>query len=121
MSFSLKREIHYLSGMLRMLRSVKTVDATSNHLLADELEMRIDSYGPNIAFIEDDRQWSFDDVEIYANRVAQWALAQGLKPKDPVAIFVRNRLEYVALWLGMCKVGVVPALLNFQLSGKSLA
>ena len=104
-----------------MLRSVKTVDATSNHLLADELEMRIDSYGPNIAFIEDDRQWSFDDVETYANRVAQWALAQGLKPKDTVAIFVRNRLEYVALWLGMCKVGVVPALLNFQLSGKALA
>jgi len=121
MGFSLKREIHYISAMLRMLRAVKTVDANSNNLLADELEMRIDSFGPNVAFIEDDRQWSYDDVETYANRVAQWALAQGLKPKDTVAIFVRNRLEYVALWLGMCKAGVVPALLNFQLSGKALA
>ncbi|MEP1229556.1 MAG: AMP-binding protein, partial [Litorimonas sp.] len=104
-----------------MLRSVKTVDAEGDHLLADELEMRIDSFGSNIAFIEDDRQWTYDDVETYANRVAQWALAQGLKPKDTVAIFVRNRLEYVALWLGLCKVGVVPALLNFQLSGSALA
>ena len=121
MGFSLKREIDFVSGLMRMLRSVKTVDAKSNHLLADELEMRIDSYGPNIAFIEDERQWSYDDVETYANRVAQWALGLGLKPKDTVAIFVRNRLEYVALWLGLCKVGVVPALLNFQLSGSALA
>jgi len=121
MGFSLKREINFVSGLLRMLRSVKTVDAESNHLIADELEMRIDSFGPNIAFIEDDRQWTYDDVETYANRVAQWALAQGLKPKDTVAIFVRNRLEYVALWLGLSKVAVVPALLNFQLSGKALA
>ena len=104
-----------------MLRSVKTVDAQSNNLLADELEMRIDSFGPNLAFIEDDRQWTYDDVETYANRVAQWALAKGLKPDDTVAIFVRNRLEYVALWLGLSKVAVIPALLNFQLSGSALA
>lgn len=104
-----------------MLRSVKTVDANGNHLLADELEMRIDKFGPNIAFIEDDRQWTYDDVEIYANRVAQWALEQGLKPNDTVAIFVRNRLEYVALWLGFSKVAVIPALLNFQLAGSALA
>ncbi len=121
MGFSLKREIHFISGLMRMLRAVKTVDAESNHLLADELEMRIDSFGPNIAFIEDDRQWTYDDVETYANRVAQWALAQGLKPNDTVAIFVRNRLEYVALWLGFSKIAVIPALLNFQLSGSALA
>lgn len=121
MSFSLKREIHFVSGLLRMLRAVKTVDAQSNNLLADELEMRIDSFGPNLAFIEDARQWTYDDVETYANRVAQWALAEGLKPNDTVAIFVRNRLEYVALWLGLSKVAVIPALLNFQLSGSALA
>jgi len=106
---------------IRTGRYVKTVDAQSNNLLADELEMRIDSFGSNIAFIEDERQWTYDDVETYANRVAQWALAQGLKPDDTVAIFVRNRLEYVALWLGLSKVAVIPALLNFQLSGSALA
>ena len=121
MGFSLKREIHYVSGLLRMLRSVKGVDANNTHLIADELEMRIDSFGSNLAFIEDDRQWHYDDMEDYANRVAQWGLAQGLKPNDTVAIFVRNRLEYVALWLGFSKIAVIPALLNFQLSGTALA
>ena len=49
---TVKREAKYLSGMLRMLKSVKDVDAGSNHLLADELELRVDAFGSNVAFIE---------------------------------------------------------------------
>jgi fatty-acyl-CoA synthase len=118
---TIKREVSYLSGLLRMLRSVKDVDAESNHLVADELEKRVDQYGSNTAFIEDDREWTYDEFETYANKVAGWARAQGLKTNDTVAVFVRNRLEYVALWFGLSKLGVVPALLNFQLSGAALA
>ncbi|MEL6686131.1 MAG: long-chain-acyl-CoA synthetase [Pseudomonadota bacterium] len=118
---TIKREAGFLSGMLRMLKSVKDVDAKSNHLLADELELRVDAFGPNIAFIEDDRQWTYDETEDFANRVAGWCEAQGIVKGDTVAIFVRNRLEYVALWFGLTKRGVIPALINFQLAGNALA
>ena len=37
-----------------------------------------------------------------------------------MALFMENRLEYVGLWLGCTKIGVVPALINFNLRGKSL-
>lgn len=116
-----KREAGYLSGMLRMLKSVKQVDADGHHLLADELEMRVDAFGVNIAFIEGERTWTFDQTEDYANRVAGWCEANGIKRGDTVAIFVRNRLEYVALWFGLTKRGVIPALINFQLAGSALA
>ena len=121
MGFSLSREIKFIGGLLRMLRAVKTVDAESDLLLADELEMRVDAFGPNIAFIEDDRQWTYDDMETYANRVAGWAKAQGLSQGDTVAVFARNRMEYIPLWFGLTKLGVIPALLNYQLAGKALA
>jgi len=104
-----------------MLKSVKDVDPENNFLLADELELRVDSFGSNTAFIEDDRKWSYDDFEDYANKVAGWAQGQDVNAGDTVAVFVRNRLEYVALWFGLSKIGAVPALLNFQLSGSALA
>ncbi len=121
MGFSLSREIHFVSGLLRMLRAVKTVDAASNFLIADELEMRVDAFGPNIAFIEGEREWTYDDMETYANRVAAWAKGLGLSQGDTVAVFARNRLEYIPLWFGLTKLGVIPALLNYQLAGKALA
>ena len=107
--------------MLRMLRSVKSVDANSDLLIADELEMRVDAFGGNVAFIEGDRQWTYDDMETYANRVAAWAKKAGLSQGDCVAVFARNRIEYVPLWFGLTKLGIIPALLNYQLSGKALA
>ena len=92
---TIKRETHYIGGLLRMLRSVKDVDAESNRLLADELERRVDSFGQNIAFIEDDRQWTYDDFENYANKVAGWAQDQGLKAGDTVVIplHISHRVE----------------------------
>jgi fatty-acyl-CoA synthase len=121
MGFSLSREIKFVGGLLRMLRAVKTVDASSNNLIADELEMRVDAFGPNLAFIEGERQWTYNDMETYANRVAAWAKGLGLVQGDTVAVFARNRLEYIPLWFGLTKLGVVPALLNYQLTGKALA
>ena len=121
MGFSLSREIKYISSMLRMLRSVKSVDASSDILIADELEMRVDAYGGNVAFIEGERQLTYDEMETYANRVAAWAKGQGLGQGDCVAFFARNRLEYIPLWFGLTKLGIIPALLNYQLSGKALA
>jgi len=121
MGFSLSREIKFVGGLLRMLRSVKDVDAASNHLIADELERRVDQFGGNLAFIEGDREWTYDDMETYANRVAAWADAQGLSRGDTVALFARNRMEYIPLWFGLSKLGVIPALLNYQLAGKALA
>lgn len=118
---TLKREMHYLNSALRVLGSVKSVDATSNHLIADELEKLVDKFGKNTAFIEGDKSYTFDEFDTYANRVANWAQAQGCKAGDTVAVFVRNRAEYVAIWFGLSKLGVVSALLNYQLAGAALA
>ena len=118
---AIKREYKFITGLLRMLRAVKDVDADSNRLVADELEKRIDSYGKNIAFIEGDFEMTYDDMEVYANKVAGWAQSLGCKAGDTVAVFVRNRAQYVALWLGLSKVGIIPALLNYQLTGQALA
>lgn len=116
-----KREIEYVSGMMRMLKFVKTVDSESDRGVADDLEAQCDSFAGNLAFIEDERRWTYAQFDAYANRLANWALEGGFKPGDCVAIFARNRLEYVALWYGLSKVGVVAALLNNQLQAKALA
>lgn len=118
---TIKREKRYLSGMLRMLKAIKDVDANSNKLVPDDLEKLCDKYGSNIAFLEDEKTMSFSEMETYANRVANWASAEGFEKGDTVCVFLRNRLEYVAIWFGLTKVGIVPALINFQLTGPALS
>tara|TARA_R110002073_G_scaffold290279_2_gene455203 strand:- start:1600 stop:3393 length:1794 start_codon:yes stop_codon:yes gene_type:complete len=117
----LKRELFTLKELLRITREVGWIKPESDTLTPDHLEEIVDKYRELPAFITDDRTISYAEYDAYANQVAHWALEQGLKPGDAVAVFLTNRWEYVPIWVGLSKVGVVAALVNNQITGASLA
>ena len=118
---AIKREFGFVSGLLRVFREVSKVGAGSGVRVPDKLEAVVDRHPDRPMALLDDGEISYRDYEAYANRVAHWALDQGLKPGDTVALFMTNRWEYIAIWFGLSKVGIVISLINNQLSGHSLA
>ena len=78
---------------------------------------------PNkVALIEvDGRQWTFREVDEYSNAIANCLYEAGFRYGDVVALFYENRPEFVCYWLGMAKIGVCAALINFSLKKDSLA
>lgn len=64
--------------------------------------------------------WTFRQLDAYSNRVANLLLQRGFKEGDVVALFMENRSQYVGLWLGMAKIGVEAALINFNLRLEAL-
>jgi fatty-acyl-CoA synthase len=56
-----------------------------------------------------------------SNQYARWALDQGIAKGEVVGLLMPNRPEYLAIWLGIIRVGGVVALLNTNLAGQSLA
>jgi len=95
---TIKHEAKYLKNMLRVLKSIKHIDPASDNLVADEIESWVKKHSQNIALIEDERTMTFQQMDDYANRVANWAMGEGLVAGDTVALFARNRLEYIPLW-----------------------
>lgn len=67
-----------------------------------------------------DEKWTYQDIELYSNRVANAFLAAGLKKGDTVALFMGNCPQYVCLWLGLAKIGVVVACINYNLRSQPL-
>lgn len=55
-----------------------------------------------------------------SNRIAHVFDEAGFKRGETVALFMENRPEYVGIWLGLAKVGIVTALVNTNLRDKSL-
>jgi fatty-acyl-CoA synthase len=56
-----------------------------------------------------------------ANQYARWGLSRGLVAGDVAALFMPNCAEYVAVWLGLSRIGATVALLNTNLTGDALA
>lgn len=55
-----------------------------------------------------------EQVEEYSNKVANVMLERGFKKGDVVGLLMENRPEFVGIWLGMSKVGIVTALINYN-------
>ena len=57
-------------------------------------------------------KWSFKRVDIFSNKIAQYFLSKGYRKGDEIALFMENRPEYVGIWLGLAKAGLISALIN---------
>lgn len=117
----LKREWLALRALLRVQKVLGLLDPDGEYLLPDLIEATIAENPSQPAIRFEGAIWSYAEFDAYACRVAHWAKAQGLKQGDCVALFMLNRPEYLAIWFGLSKIGVVTALLNNQLTGHALA
>ncbi|XP_065100703.2 long-chain fatty acid transport protein 1a [Paramisgurnus dabryanus] len=75
---------------------------------------------PALVYEATGETWTFTQLDQISNSVAHWALSQGWTSGDVVALFMESRPLQVALWLGLAKVGVEAALINFNLRRDSL-
>ena len=64
---------------------------------------------------------TYAELDGLANRYAHWAKGQGLRRGQTVALLMPNRIDYLAIWYGLSKVGVASALINNQITGQALA
>ncbi|BFZ05567.1 hypothetical protein BsWGS_08606 [Bradybaena similaris] len=77
---------------------------------------------PNKTFlIFNDQRWTFKEAQDYANKVGNYFYEAGYRKGDVIALFAENCLEYIPLWLGLSKIGVTAALINFNLRDVSLS
>jgi len=116
------RDLKLLGGLKREMSEI----AVRKHFSAVELFEKCAAAYPNrVSMVNVDESgaatpFSWREMDIYSNQVANWGLGLGLLPGDNVALVMDNRPEYVAIWAGMAKIGVRTALINTNLVGKNL-
>ena len=90
---------------------------TLAHIVDDIARTR----GDAPALLSHDARLGYRALAGRANRYARWALAENVAKGDVVALLMPNCPEYLAVWLGITRVGGVVALLNTNLTGPALA
>lgn len=86
-------------------------------VVIDDLGERFDS-AP--ALVSRDACLSYRELSTTARRYSRWALGQGLGTGDVVCLLMPNCPDYMAIWLGITRVGAIVSLLNTHLEGELL-
>ncbi|CAK9830306.1 Long-chain fatty acid transport protein 4 [Anthophora retusa] len=76
---------------------------------------QVAAHPEKIAFIFEDKEWTYRELEEYSNRLGRYFRGKPLYRGDSVGLIMESRPEYVGTWLGLSKVGLVGALLNTNL------
>ncbi len=77
---------------------------------------------PNkIALVQDDRSWSYADLDAESNRVANALLEAGVASQDRVAFLDKNAAEYFPFLFGAGKVNAVTVAVNWRLAPPEMA
>jgi fatty-acyl-CoA synthase len=117
----IKRELRFLKNLNRTLNRIKSISSDSPNLACDDFEEAVDKFRDRPALICGGTTTTYAELDAIANRYAAWAREQNLRRGNVVALVMPNRLEYLPIWMGLSKVGVVTALINNQLTGHALA
>jgi fatty-acyl-CoA synthase len=105
------------------LRAIELTAPITRHpwrVLPIVIEELADEHGDAPALLSDRECLTYRALAERSNRYARWALAERLSSGDTVCLLMPNRPEYMAIWLGITRVGGVVALLNPSLTGRSL-
>ena len=106
---------------LRALELTARIPKHPHRILSTVIEELAEKFGEAPALLSDRECLTYRALAERSNRYARWALEQGLAKGDAVCLFMPNRPEYMAIWLGITRVGGIVSLLNTNLAGPSLA
>lgn len=94
--------------------------ARSNKIVADVFQRTAAKHPHKVAVIFEQKTWTFQEVEEYSNRIANYFKSQGYQKGEVVALLLENSPEFICTWLGLSKLGVITALINTNLRLDSL-
>ena len=76
---------------------------------------------PNkVAIYFEETSYTFLELDRYTNKIANFFQDVGIAQGDTVAIFMTNSSHYVAITLGLGKLGAKSSFINFNLRGHAL-
>ena len=106
---------------LRALEMTAPIASHPNRIFPTVIEELADKFDDAPAILSAGKCLTYRDLAERSNQYARWALEQGLVNGETACLFMPNRPEYLAVWVGITSVGGVVSLLNTNLTGPSLA
>jgi len=116
-----RADFFYLRCALRALNATGPIAKNPTHVFPQLIDELAERHGEKPALISDRETLGYRALAERSHRYARWALVNGVGKGDTVCLLMPNRPEYMAIWIGISRVGGVTALLNTHLVGPTLA
>lgn len=111
-----------VKGLLRYIKLLWLIRGheKKNKSVADIFRQHVARHPNKACIIFEDQEWTFQQIEDFSNKVATTFKNHGYRKGDVVALLMENRPDFVGIWLGLSKIGIITSLININLRKSSL-
>jgi len=110
-----------LKAWVRALERTAGIERDRSLTLPVLIERLAERFADAPALLSPDAALSYRGLAAACHRYARWGLVRGLGSGDTVCLVMANCPDYLAIWLGLCRIGATVALINTNLRGALLA
>jgi fatty-acyl-CoA synthase len=110
-----------LQSWVRALKMTAPIAQNPTGTLPILVDTLAERFGSVPALLARNESLTYRGLAERSNLYAQWAVRQGVSFGDVVCLLMPNCPEYVAIWLGITRIGGIVSLLNTNLVGDALA
>lgn len=114
------RTVAQLPALVALKKGMQPRPLDTQDCVAAMVERTVQAFPDRTAVLFEGQQNTWQELNALANRYARVLQAQGLKRGDAVSVFMENRIEFLAICIGLNKLGVTAGLINTNLRGRPL-
>jgi acyl-CoA synthetase (AMP-forming)/AMP-acid ligase II/ABC-type nitrate/sulfonate/bicarbonate transport system permease component len=90
-------------------------------IVGEYLQRQAHERPDKVAVICNEVQLTFTELNLRANMLANWLLAQGVKKGNRAVMLLPNCAEFAVVYFALMKIGVIAVILDFRLSPPEMA
>ena len=84
------------------------------------IKLSVEKFPDKVAVIYKDKRITYSELDSRANRIANGITGMGLKKGDKVGILLYNCYEFIEIYYGLAKAGIISVPVNFRLGGPEI-
>ncbi|OWF53947.1 very long-chain acyl-CoA synthetase-like [Mizuhopecten yessoensis] len=105
---------------LKQISDKMNPDLDNGVYIIDKFEEHVKQHPKKVFLYFEDREYSYELVDAMANKIANIILSLDISPGDTVAAMIQNEPSFVWTLLGLQKIGMVDAFINYHLTAEPL-
>jgi len=106
--------------LLKLKKGMVPRPMDTRDCIAARVEDKAVRFGDRSAVIFEGQELTWSEFNALANRYAHYLKGEGVQRGDTVSVVMENRIEFLALIIGLNKLGATAALINTNLQGRPL-
>ena len=84
------------------------------------IKLSVEKFPEKVAVIYKDKRTTYSELDSRANRISNGIIDMGLEKGDKVGVLLYNCDEFVEIYYGMAKAGIISVPVNFRLAGPEI-